>query len=106
MTGIINYRFKQQKTLKKTRIKLYNILALPALLHDSENWTIKARDARRQIKAAETKYMRKTAGYTWSCYKWKYRDCKGNEFNASLEKIQDCRRNWMQHVNRMLIADY
>ena len=31
-TGIINNMFIPQKTLKKTRIKLYNTLALPALL--------------------------------------------------------------------------
>jgi hypothetical protein len=48
--------------LKNTRIKLHNTLALPAAFHGSENWTINARDARR-IKAAEMKYVRKTAGY-------------------------------------------
>ena len=31
-------------------------------------WTNKARDARR-ITAAEMKYMRRTAGYTWRDYK-------------------------------------
>jgi len=62
ITGTITYMFRQQKTLKKTRIKLCNILALPALLHGSENWTIKAREASRRIKAAKMKYMRKTAG--------------------------------------------
>jgi hypothetical protein len=31
-------------------------------------WTIKAGDARR-ITAAETKYMRRTAGYIWTDYK-------------------------------------
>ena len=36
VTGIINNTFRQQKTLKKTRIKLYNTLALPALLYGSE----------------------------------------------------------------------
>jgi hypothetical protein len=29
-----------QKSLKKTRIKLYNTLALPLLLYCSETWTI------------------------------------------------------------------
>jgi len=28
------------KTLKKTRIKLYNTLVLPVLLYGSETWTI------------------------------------------------------------------
>ena len=59
-----------KKTLKKTIIKLYNILALPVLLYGSETWTIKARDARR-ITAAEMKCMRRIAGYTWT-------DCKTN----------------------------
>jgi hypothetical protein len=55
----------KKKTLKKTRIKLYNTLALPVLLYGSETWTIKARDTRR-ITAAEMKYMRRTAGYIWT----------------------------------------
>jgi hypothetical protein len=64
ITGIINNLFRP----KKTRIKLYNTLALPALLYSSENWTIKARDATR-ITAPETKYMRSTAGYTCADHK-------------------------------------
>ena len=61
VTGTLNNVFRPQKTLKKTRIKLYNTLALPVLLHGSETWTIKAGDTRR-ISAAEMKYMRRTAG--------------------------------------------
>jgi hypothetical protein len=38
------------------------------LLYGSETWTIKARDARR-MSATEMKYMRRTAGYTWTDYK-------------------------------------
>jgi len=68
-----------KKALKKTRIKLYNTLALPVLLYGSETWTIKARDARR-ITAAEMKCMRRTAGYTWT-------DCKTNAQIAKDLKI-------------------
>jgi hypothetical protein len=35
--------------------------------HSTAHWTTKARDARR-ITAAQIKYMRKTAGYTWADY--------------------------------------
>ena len=52
IAGILNYVFRPQKILKKTRIKLYNTLALPVLLYVSETWTIKARDARRITAAA------------------------------------------------------
>jgi hypothetical protein len=38
------------------------------LLYGSETWTIKASDTRR-ITAAEMKYVRRTAGYTWTDYK-------------------------------------
>jgi len=60
ITGILNIVFRPQRTLKKTRIKLYNILALPVLLYGSETWTTKASDARRRT-AAE---MNSTAEYT------------------------------------------
>jgi len=36
ITGILNNVFRSQKTLKKTRIKLYSTLALPVLLDGSE----------------------------------------------------------------------
>jgi len=39
-TDIINSIIRPQETLKKTRIKLCNTLALPASLYRSENWTI------------------------------------------------------------------
>jgi len=35
ITGILNNVFRPQKTLKKTRIKLYNTLALAVLLYGS-----------------------------------------------------------------------
>jgi hypothetical protein len=64
ITGIINNVFRPQKPLKKIEIQLHNTLALPAMLYDSENWTIKATDAIR-ITASEIKYMAKTARYIW-----------------------------------------
>jgi len=42
--------FRPQDIKKKAR-NLYNALALPALLHGSENWTIKARNTRRKTVA-------------------------------------------------------
>jgi len=89
-----------KKTPKKTRIKLYNTLALPVLLYGSETWTIKARDARR-ITAAEMKYMRRTAGYTWTYYKTNAQIAKELEITPVLDKLLEYKRNWIQHVNRM-----
>jgi hypothetical protein len=44
------------------------MLALPAVLHSSENGTIKARDARR-ITEAHIKNVRKMVGFTWMFHK-------------------------------------
>jgi len=43
VAGIINNMFRPHKTFKKTRIKLYNTLAFPAVLNGNENLTITAR---------------------------------------------------------------
>jgi hypothetical protein len=92
ITGIINNMFRPQNTLKKTRIKLYNTLALPVLLYGSETWTIKSRDARR-ITAAEMKYMRRTAGYTWTDCKTNLHIAKELEITTVLDKLLEYKRN-------------
>ena len=79
ITGIISNMIRPQVTFKKKRIKLDTTTALSTLLYSSDNWTTVAQA--RRITAAEIKYMRKTAGYTWTDYK--YRDCKGIKYNPS-----------------------
>jgi hypothetical protein len=55
------------RTIKKNN-KILQYTSSSTLLYGGEYWAIKARDARR-ITAAEMKYMRITAGYTWIDYK-------------------------------------
>jgi hypothetical protein len=98
ITGIIN-TFRPQKVLKKTRIRFYNKLTLPAQLYSSENWIIKARYP-RGITAVEKKYMRKTAGYTWTDYKTNTEIVKQLNITPFLDKIQEYRRNRLQHIKR------
>jgi len=87
ITGILNNVFSLQKeALRKTRIKLHNTLALPVLLYGSETWNIKASDARR-ITAAEMKYMRRTAGYTWTDYKTNGQIAKELKITPILNKL-------------------
>ena len=61
-------------------------LALPVLLYGSETWTVKASDA-RSITAAEMKYMRITAGYTWDRLQNKRTNCKGVKNNTNFGQI-------------------
>jgi len=89
-----------KKPLKKTRIKLYDTLAVPVLLHGSETWTIKKSDARR-ITAAGMKYMKRTTGYTWTDYKTNAQIAKELKITPILDKLLDYKRSWIQHVNRM-----
>jgi len=70
------------------------------LLYGSETWTIKAKDARR-ITAAEMKYMRRTAGYTWTDYKTNTQITKELKITPILDKLLEYKRKWIQHVNRM-----
>jgi len=100
ITGILNNVFRPQKALKKTRIKLYNTLVRPVLLYGSETWTVKASDARR-ITAAEMKYMRRTAGYTWTDNKTNAQIVKELKITPILDKLLEYKRSWIQHVNRM-----
>jgi len=81
-------------------IKLHNTLALPVLLYGSETWTVKARDGRR-ITAAEMKYMRRTAGCTWTDYKTNAQIAKELKITSILDKLLEYKRSWIQHVNRM-----
>ena len=101
ITGVLNNVFRPQKTLKKTRIKLYNTLALLVLLYGSETWTITARDARR-ITAAGMKYLRRTAGYILADYNKKNTQFRKElKITPILDKLLEYKRNWIQHVNRM-----
>jgi hypothetical protein len=70
------------------------------LLYGSETWTIKASDGRR-ITAAEMKYMRRTAVYTWTDYKTNAQIGKELKLTPNLDKLLEYKRNWIQHVNIM-----
>ena len=50
------------------------------------NWTVKARDARR-ITAAEMKYMRGTAGHTWTDYRANAQIAKELKITPILDKL-------------------
>ena len=91
ITCNIKNMFRPQKTLKKTEIKLYNSLALPALLYSSENWNIKLRDTRR-IKTAAMKCMRKR-GCIWTDTKTNTEVAKELNITPVLDKIRDRRIN-------------
>jgi hypothetical protein len=51
------------------------------------------------MAVTEMKYTR-TAGYTWTDHKTNT-DCKKLNITPVLDKIQDYKRNWIQHVSQV-----
>ena len=47
------------------------------------------------------KYMRRTAGYTWTDYKTDAQIAKELKITQILDKLLEYKRSWMLHVNRM-----
>jgi hypothetical protein len=47
------------------------------------------------------KYMRRTAGYTWTEYKTNTQIEKELKITPILDKLLEYKRNWIQHVNRV-----
>jgi len=45
------------------------------------------------------KYMRRTAGYTWTDYKTNTQITKELKITLILDKLLEYKRNWIQHVN-------
>jgi len=81
-------------------LKIYNTLVLPTFLYGSENWTLTA-SQRRRIEAAEMKLLRPLAGYTLYDHKTKDYTRRELQITGILDKIDEYRRNWFQHLQRM-----
>ena len=82
---------------------IFRLCAAPRYLLSSyaiEGTVNPAWDVRR-LTAAETKYMRRTAGCTWTDYKTNTQIAKELKITPVLDKLLEYRRNWIQHVNRM-----
>jgi hypothetical protein len=79
--GFIKNMFRPQKTLKETRIKL------SALLYGSDNWIIKAADARSKSSRHET--YEKNSRIHLDRLQNKHRDCKEINITTVWGKIQE-----------------
>jgi hypothetical protein len=56
---------------------------------------------KRRITAAEMKYLRRTAGYSWTDCETNKQIAKELKITPILDKLLEYKRNWIQHVNRM-----
>jgi hypothetical protein len=90
--------FKKART--ETILKIYINLVLPTFLYGSENWTLTALQ-RRRIEAAEMKLLRPLAGYNLHNHKTKDSVRRELQTECILDKIDEYRRNWLLHLQRM-----
>jgi hypothetical protein len=72
---------------------------LSSLLYGCENGSIEARGTRR-LTAVEMKYMRITAEYIWTDYKTNTENAKELNITSVLDKTQEYRRIWLQHIRQ------
>ena len=84
----------------ETILKIYNTLVLPTFLYGSKNWTLTALQ-RRRIEAAEMKLLRPMAGYGLYGHKTNYYLRHELQITGILDKIDEYRRNWLLHLQRM-----
>jgi len=75
-------------------------LVLPTFLYATENWTLSAIQKRR-IEAAEMKPLRPLTGYTLHDHKTNDYTCRILQITGILDKIDEYRRNWLLHLQRM-----
>jgi hypothetical protein len=54
----------------------------------------------KKNKSSRDEIYEKTAGYTWTDYKANTKIAKEN-ITPVLDRIQEYRREWLQHINRM-----
>jgi hypothetical protein len=89
-----------RKVREETILKLYNTLVLPTILYGSENWTLTA-SHRRRIEVAEMQLLRPLAGYTFYDYRTNDSIRRELQTDSILDKIDEYRRNWLTHIQRM-----
>jgi len=83
-----------------TSLKCVVFNFLPTFLYGSENWTLTALQ-RRRIEAAEMKLLRLLADYTLRDHKTNDSIRRELQTECILEKIDEYRRNWLLHLQRM-----
>jgi hypothetical protein len=81
-------------------LKVYDTLAVPTLIYGSKIWTLRKQD-KTGLTTSEMKFLRKTAGYTLMDHKQNEEIIQELRVAPIINKIQNYKTKWMQHVSRM-----
>jgi hypothetical protein len=75
-------------------------LAFPVLLYGSETWTVKSKHRSRLI-AAEMRFVRKTAKYTWRDHKTNEEILNELKVTSILDNFTNYKSDCTQHIDGM-----
>jgi len=100
ITGIINRTLKTSQVQKHTRLKMYNILGLPASLYGYRTWAIREQ-YKSSVTSVQIQFMRRTAKYTWQDYKTNEGILSELKINPVMKKIKNYGNKLVQHFRRM-----
>jgi hypothetical protein len=84
---------------KPSTINVYNALALPNLLYESEIWTLRQKD-KKWLTSIEMQFFRTTAGYTLFEHKRNKEILEELTVEPVDKKLRTYRSNWLRHVTR------
>ena len=81
-------------------------MAVPVLMYSSENWSLNRSD-KREIEAAEMRFLRPIAGYTLLDKKKRSNDIREQLgiFNIN-DKLTQYKINSREHIQRIMVIDY
>jgi hypothetical protein len=100
ITIIVNQVLQASDAHKQTRLRIYNTVAVPTLLHGSETWIVKEED-RSRITALHMKYSRKTANHALFGHKINQDIMKEIKIQTFLEKINNYTYRWIEDIRWM-----
>jgi hypothetical protein len=81
-------------------LKVYNTLAVPTLIYGSEIWTLR-KQGKTRLTTSEMKFLRKTAGCILVDHKQNREIIQELQVALIINKIQNDKTKWIQHVSRM-----
>jgi hypothetical protein len=90
----------KNKRRDETRLKFYKTMAIPALMYGSDIW-VPTKKVQTRIQSTEMNFLRKTKGCTKLDHVINELIRTEPNIYPVNDTIEQCRNNWLQHINRM-----
>jgi hypothetical protein len=104
IVGILNNIFKPKEVQKATRLRVYNTLAISAIMNGSETWTLRKQDKHR-LTTSEMKFFR-TARYRVMDHTKNEQIIQELHKTLILERIKNARKIGDSMFQEWILIDY